>query len=242
MIHERHTVSAVQSFTASETGAGTVIVTLTFRTRPENIAGRSVVAFEKCMPEGDDRPVAVEEDIENDSQTVDAPTFGTNASDSLNNGLLTVTDVIGFTNLNTNYSYTAKGTLVDHEGKPVVVNGKPIMAETTFTPASRNGNVSVTFPAFNPYYKYQGTEEYREYKFVVYEEIYLNTKDESGKDIQILIGQHKDPKDSNQTVTNKVIQTGDETPIAIFAGICVLALVGAGVVIRKKRRMDCEEE
>ena len=237
-----NTVFAVQPFTASETGEGTVVVTLTFRTRPEDIAGRSVVAFEKCLPEGDDRPVAVEENIENDSQTVDVPTFGTKASDSLNNGLLTVTDVIGFTNLNTNYPYTAKGTLVDHEGKPVVVNGKQITAETTFTPATRNGSVSVTFPAFNPYYKYQGTEEYREYKFVVYEEIYLNTKDESGKDIQILIGQHKDPKDSNQTVTNKVIQTGDETPIAIFAGICVLALVGAGVVIRKKRRMDCEEE
>lgn len=103
-------------------------------------------------------------------------------------------------------------------------------------------SVSVTFPAFNPYYKYQETEEYREYKFVVYEEIYLNTKDESGKDIQILIGQHKNLRDANQTVTNHVIQTGDETPIAIFAGFCVLALVGAGVVIRKKRRMGCEEE
>ena len=58
---------------------------------------------------------------------------------------------------------------------------------------------------------------------------------------QSLIGEHKDLKDQKQTVSNYVIQTGDETPLIIFIGLAVFALAGIVFVIWKKRKLSKEK-
>ena len=83
----------------------------------------------------------------------------------------------------------------------------------------------------------------KSYKYVVFEEVYVNVADENGVS-QALIGQHKDLKDTNQTVSDSVRpkprtpQTGDDTPLAIFLGLLALALAGIGVIIWKKRKLN----
>ena len=72
-------------------------------------------------------------------------------------------------------------------------------------------------------------------------EVYVNVPQEDGSIKQVLIGEHKDLKESNQTVSytdHKQSQTGDDTPIAIFLGLLALALAGIGVIIWKKRKLN----
>ena len=181
------------------------------------------------------------ENPDDQDQQFYVPTVGTKANGTKKDGLLTVVDVISFTNLDTTLSYTAKGVLVDPDGKPVVVNGKCIAAEVDFTPKSKDGNVSVAFPAFDPYYMFGGQKNIeKSYKFIVFEEVYVNVTDENGRTMQILIGQHKDLKNAAQTVSDKerpTPQTGDSTPLTIFLGLFVLAMAGIGMIIWRKRKL-----
>ena len=100
----------------------------------------------------------------------------------------------------------------------------------------------MTFPAFNPYYKYGNQKNIEKaYKYVVFEEVYVNVKDENGRMVQFLIGQHKDLGNTSQTVSDNVRptpQTGDDTPLVIFLGLLALALAGIGVIIWKKRKLN----
>ena len=136
-------------------------------------------------------------------------------------------------NLNTEYSYTAKGWLVDKDGNKVEISGKAIEAEKTFTPEKPNGSVDVTFPEFT-------VGRYDSFNYVVFEEVYVNVPQEDGSVKQVLIGEHKDLADANQTVTytdHKQPQTGDDTPITLFLGLFVLAMAGIGVIIWRKRKL-----
>jgi len=232
-------VTASKDFIASETGEGIVELTFTFNAKELFVEGKSVVAFETCSPEGDLIPVATHANIHDKDQTVDFPKVGTKAS-LVKKGMadktvtFEVTDQIMLTNLNTDYSYTAKGWLVDMDGNKVEVNGKALEAEKTFTPENPNGSISMTFPQFT-------IGKYDSIKYVVYEEVYVNVSQEDGSIKQVLIGEHKDLKDANQTVSysdHDQPQTGDDTPIAIFLGILVLAMAGIGVIIWKKRKLN----
>ncbi len=232
-------VTASKDFVASETGEGIVELTFTFNAKELFVEGKSVVAFETCSPEGDLIPVATHANIHDKDQTVDFPKVGTKASlvkKSMVDKTVTfeVTDQIMLTNLNTDYSYTAKGWLVNKDGNKVVINGKALEVEKTFTPENPNGSISVTFPQFT-------IGKYDSIKYVVYEEVYVNIPQEDGSVKQVLIGEHKDLKDSNQTVSytdHKQPQTGDDTPIAIFLCILALALAGIGMIIWKKRKLN----
>ena len=232
-------VTASKDFVASETGEGIVELTFTFNAKELFMEGKSVVAFETCSPEGDLIPVATHANIHDKDQTVDFPKVGTKASLVKKNVgkdtvTIEVTDQIMLTNLNTDYSYTAKGWLVDKDGNKVEVNGKTLEAEKTFKPENPNGSISVTFPQFT-------IGKYDSIKYVVYEEVYVNVHQEDGSIKQVLIGEHKDLKDANQTVSysdHDQPQTGDDTPIAIFLGILVLAMAGIGVIIWKKRKLN----
>ena len=144
-------------------------------------------------------------------------------------------------NATVEYTNLIPGKKYTMEGMPVIVNGVAIVKEVTFTPASPNGEISVTFPAFNPYYAFADTDKRKEYKYVVFEEVYLNRQDENGRTVQSLIGEHKDLKDQKQTVSNYVIQTGDETLLIIFIGLAVFALAGIVFVIWKKRKLSKEK-
>ncbi|MBQ9872751.1 MAG: VaFE repeat-containing surface-anchored protein [Eubacterium sp.] len=231
-------VTATKDFVASETGDGVVELEFTFNAKELFVEGKSVVAFETCLPEGDLIPVATHANIHDKDQTVDFPKVGTKAAlvkkdVTENTASFEVTDQIMLTNLNTEYSYTAKGWLVDQKGNKVEIGGKAIEAEKTFTVENPNGSVDVTFPEFT-------VDRYDSFNYVVYEEVYVNVPQEDGSVKQVLIGEHKDLADSNQTVTykdHKQPQTGDETPIAIFIGLLVLALAGIGVIIWRKRKL-----
>ncbi|MBQ9871008.1 MAG: VaFE repeat-containing surface-anchored protein [Eubacterium sp.] len=235
-------VTASVEFTASENGDGMVEMIFTFNAKQLMLEGRSVVAFETCFPEGDKIPVAVHADIHDQDQTVDFPKVGTTAGKSVVNGLLTVKDTIAYENLTVGLTYTAKGTLVDKDGNLVVVNGKTITAEVDFTPEKKDGSITVTFPAFNPYYQYGDQKNIeKSYKYVVFEEVYVNMSTESGAIMQALIGEHKDVTDKAQTVSDSIRptpQTGDSTPIAILIGLLILAMAGIGMIIWRKRKLN----
>jgi LPXTG-motif cell wall-anchored protein len=236
-------VTAEVEFTASETGDGEVGLTFTFDANQLELPGTSVVAFEVCRPRGDRIPVAVHADINDMGQTVDFPKVGTKASRNRTGETITVTDVVEYRNLTTGYSYTVKGMLVKADGTPLEVKGKKILAETTFKPEKPDGTVTVTFPAFDPYFANEGrTDVIREYKYVVFEEVYVNTIDQKGNEVCRLVGIHKDLEDRNQTVTdNEAPQTGDMTPLAILVGICLLTGIGISILLWKKRKLKKEE-
>ena len=233
-------VTATKDFVASETGNGVVELEFTFNAKELFVEGKSVVAFETCSPEGDLIPVAVHADIHDKDQTVDFPKVGTKAAlvkknVAENTASFEVTDQIMLSNLNTEYSYTAKGWLVDKDGNKVEIGGKTVEAEKTFTVENPNGSISITFPQFT-------VGKYDSFTYVVYEEVYVNVPQEDGSIKPVLVGEHKDRKDSNQTISYKdQPQTGDETPIAIFLGLLVLALTGIGMIIWRKHKLNKAE-
>ena len=233
-------VTATKDFVASETGNGVVELEFTFNAKELFVEGKSVVAFETCSPEGDLIPVAVHADIHDKDQTVDFPKVGTKAAlvkknVTENTATFEVTDQIMLSNLNTEYSYTAKGWLVDKDGNKVEIGGKTVEAEKTFMVENPNGSISVTFPQFT-------VGKYDSFTYVVYEEVYVNVPQEDGSIKPVLVGEHKDRKDSNQTVSYRdQPQTGDETPIAIFIGLLMLAMAGIGMIIWRKRKLKRAE-
>lgn len=76
------------------------------------------------------------------------------------------------------------------------------------------------------------------FKFVVFEELYVNVKNADGTVEQHIVSEHKDSRDSKQTLSAGIIVTGDETPLFIFLGLVVLAMAGIGIVLWKKRKLE----
>ena len=151
-------VTAETTFTP-ETASGEVEVTFTFDSRA--IADKTdIVVFESLERTGVE--IASHEDIEDGKQTttVTRPQIGTTALDGhdgdknvVTDGKTTVIDTVEYKNVIPGKTYTLKGTLhvkvSDEEGnvteKPLEVDGKPVTAETTFTPEKADGKVEVTF-------------------------------------------------------------------------------------------------
>ncbi len=186
-------ITASEEFIADADGEGEVSLTFTFNAKLLFMDKISVVAFESCKSLPDRFEVAVHADIEDDSQTVDYPTVGTSAglvqkNKTENNVTISVVDVLTYKNLNTNYTYVARGWLVDQKGNKVVINSKEISAETTFKPTKKDGEVQVTFPDFV-------VNRYTRLSYVVFEEVYVVNGDE------YLVGEHKDLTDTLQTVS-----------------------------------------
>lgn len=180
-------VTGTTTFIA-EQADGTASVGFTLDTR--SMAGKTIVVFEKLM-EGDVQ-IAAHEDIDDPDQTVRfvAPDISTKAfgdqEDSsivLIGSTVTVTDTITYTNLKPNVEYTASGTLVDTAGNPIMNGENPVTSSATFTPTSPNGTEQVTFT-------FDATALGGK-KAVVYEEILAGG---------VVIGEHKDPRDADQTV------------------------------------------
>ena len=151
-------VTAETTFTP-ETASGEVEVTFTFDSR--TIADKTdIVVFESLVRSGVE--IASHEDIEDGKQTttVTRPQIGTTALDGhdgdknvVTDGKTTVIDTVEYKNVIPGKTYTLKGSLhvkvTDEEGnvteKPLEVDGKPVTAETTFTPEKIDGKVEVTF-------------------------------------------------------------------------------------------------
>ena len=151
-------VTAETTFTP-ETASGEVEVTFTFDSRA--IADKTdIVVFESLERTGVE--IANHADIEDGKQTttVTRPQIGTTALDGhdgdknvVTDGKTTVIDTVEYKNVIPGKTYTLKGSLhvkvTDEEGnvteKALEVDGKPVTAETTFTPEKADGKVEVTF-------------------------------------------------------------------------------------------------
>ena len=151
-------VTAETTFTP-ETASGEVEVTFTFDSRA--IADKTdIVVFESLVRSGVE--IANHADIEDGKQTttVTRPQIGTTALDGhdgdknvVTDGKTTVIDTVEYKNVIPGKTYTLKGSLhvkvTDEEGnvteKSLEVDGKPVTAETTFTPEKSDGKVEVTF-------------------------------------------------------------------------------------------------
>ena len=151
-------VTAETTFTP-KTASGEVEVTFTFDSRA--IADKTdIVVFESLERTGVE--IASHADIEDGKQTttVTRPQIGTTALDGhdgdknvVTDGKTTVIDTVEYKNVIPGKTYTLKGSLhvkvTDEEGnvteKALEVDGKPVTAETTFTPEKSDGKVEVTF-------------------------------------------------------------------------------------------------
>ena len=151
-------VTAETTFTP-ETASGEVEVTFTFDSRA--IADKTdIVVFESLERTGVE--IASHADIEDGKQTttVTRPQIGTTALDGhdgdknvVTDGKTTVIDTVEYKNVIPGKTYTLKGSLhvkvTDEEGnvteKALEVDGKPVTAESTFTPEKADGEVEVTF-------------------------------------------------------------------------------------------------
>ena len=116
------------------------------------LAGRSVVVFETLLEY--DVEIAAHADINDEGQTVAFldPSMNTIATGDNGGKELPVTedsviiDTVSYENLAPNEEYTLLGTLMGKaSGESLTVEGKPVTAETTFTPPEPSGSITVEF-------------------------------------------------------------------------------------------------
>ncbi len=224
-------ITAETTFTASETGSGTVELTFKFNARLLKLPGESVVAFESCYPGDGNLAICVEASIDDDEQTVrfcEVKTKVATASFS-NKKDISLTDTILYKNFKVGYKYVAKAVLVDKDGNPVKVNGKEIRAEKSFECTTEDGTVDVTFPTFSGA-SLSG-------KYVVFEEVYVDVKGDGS--VLKLVGDHKDLNDKDQTITvSSSPKTGDTMPIILLIAILVIAGLGMGITLVVRKRLN----
>ena len=143
-------ITVTQEFTPKKS-AGTEEVRFTFdgsKLKP----GNSFVVFETVTLE--DNPVAVHADINDQGQTIDIPEIKTTLTDAQTEAhearpdeVMTLVDTIVYSHLVPGKTYVMTGKLMDKStGKELAdADGKPITAETKFTPEKADGTVDVVF-------------------------------------------------------------------------------------------------
>ena len=162
-----------------------------------------VVVFETLYTEK--KEVAVHADITDEAQTVYIPKIRTNAEDAVTKINHTeakpqakIIDTVTYSSLLPGKEYIMTGTLMNKEtGEPILIDGEPITASTTFTAEKSEGNVEVVF-TFDASVL-EGTT------VVAYENLTYNG-------IEVAI--HADIEDKDQTVYIPKVRTtaiGDDT-------------------------------
>lgn len=151
-------------------------------------------------------------------------------------GEITVEDTVYYNHLIPDRKYTVKGILMDKSiGAALLVNGKEITAEITFTPEKAKGEVIVR-------YTFDGKGINRQTDIVVFEALYCD-----GEELAV----HADIDDTDQTVTLTVPpapytpapKTGDNSKLGFWIGLAAVALGGvisAGIIRIKSRKDDDE--
>ena len=218
------------------------------------LGGKDLVTFEELYDlSNPDEPIKVAEhkDIEDDGQTVRIEeriiTIHTTATDKATGEKMivagkevTVIDTVTLDGLEKGTKYQLKGwEMVKSENAELIVNGKRVENELTFTATDTKMEVQIAF-TFN-------ASELAGKELVTFEELY----DVTNPDEPIKVAEHKDIKDKGQTVTVKEKpespttpeepstptktsdspKTGDNTPfVALFAmmGISAAGLIFAG--------------
>ena len=112
--------------------------------------------------------------------------------------VFTLTDTVSYKHLIPGKEYLLVGTLMDKStGKPLLLDGKEIHAETVFTPETPNGTVTVSF-TFDSRLIKENTS------LVVFETLYKD-----GKELAV----HADINDNGQTVKVKVPEIGTKATV-----------------------------
>ena len=223
-------------------------VELTFTLDATALAGKTIVAFESVSYQ--DKEVAFHTQIDDDPQTIYFPEIKTTAKDGkdgdqevLAEKETSIIDTVSYKDLVTGLTYRVVGTLIDKEtGKEVLIDGKPVTSEATFKPENSEGTVEVTFT-------FDATS-LSGHDVVVFEKLYVSTGDKDNKK-EVELTNHEDINDNDQTVKitdvpkdtpdiSTPVKTGDDTPILLYAGIAVGALLLAGIAtviyFRKKKQ------
>lgn len=140
-------VTAEVAFIATE-ASGSVDVTFTFNAT--GLHGKEIVAFEDLYREN--VLLATHADINDEGQTVKIknPEIGTKATadgkKEITADKITITDVVSYTDLTPGKEYKLTGVLMNKAtNDKLLIDGKEITAEATFTPKATTGEVEMTF-------------------------------------------------------------------------------------------------
>ena len=200
------------------------------------------------------KSIAVHADLNDEPQTVKFPKLRTTALDK-ETGVnltmaaeeITITDTVEYQHLVTDHQYRLEGVLMDQEtGKEVLVDGKPVTAETTFRPETAEGTLDVPFT-----FDATGLDGH---DVVVFEKLFVTGKDGKGEK-EAEVASHEDIEAKSQTIrlteipetpeepeepktpeTPDIPKTGDTTNLWIPIAVLVAALVGIVVAIIRIRR------
>lgn len=162
---------------------------------------RELKPAEGFLPNNENYPITVSEDGEVVEITVvndRIPEIGTKAEvdeeKEINaTEIFTLTDTVSYKHLVPGKEYVLKGVLMDkNTGKPLVINGVEITAETTFIPDTPTGEAIVLF-TFDAKYIKENTQ------LVAFETLYKD-----GAELAV----HADIDDEGQTVTVHVPEIG----------------------------------
>lgn len=177
--------------------SGSVIVS--FEIPADVVRGKTTVVFENLYSgeePNDENHKAKHEDLNDEGQTVVYPDIHTTATiDGAKiapaRDVITITDTIAYTNLTPGKKYTFTGKLMDKTTNDTVKNadGTDVTGQTVFTPETSDGTVDVTFTFDAMAIQFHDV--------VVFEEGY-RTSDVA--DDLILVAEHKDINDADQTV------------------------------------------
>ena len=170
-----------------ETKNGSVDVTFIFDAT--GLHGKEIVVFEDLYREN--VLLATHTDINDEGQTVKIknPEIGTKATadgkKEITADKITITDVVSYTDLIPGKEYKLTGVLMNKAtNDKLLIDGKEITAEATFTPKATTGEVEMTFT-------FDARELTAETEVVVFETLYRDG---------IEIAVHADIEDEGQTV------------------------------------------
>ena len=196
------TVTAEAVFTPEDYNGEVV---LEFKFDAVTLAGKSIVAFEEVYEEF---LVGVHADLEDEEQTVHVPKIGTTAIDTGTGDHVaalsernTVVDTVEYHNLIPGKEYVMKGILMSKEnGEPIMENGEQVTSELEFTPEKADGTVDLEFTV--------SPDNLRGGALVAFEDLFFikgavddNPDDEDvPEEEEVLIAEHKDIDDEDQTV------------------------------------------
>ena len=179
-------ITAETTFIA-ETKNGSVDVTFIFDAT--GLHGKEIVVFEDLYREN--VLLATHADINDEGQTVKIknPEIGTKATadgkKEITADKITITDVVSYKDLTPGKEYKLTGVLMNKAtNDKLLIDGKEITAEATFTPKATTGEVEMTF-------SFDARELTAETEVVVFETLYRDG---------IEIAVHADIEDEGQTV------------------------------------------
>ena len=141
-------VTAKTTFTATNV---TQVIEMTYTLDASDLAGKSIVAFEKVYYRG--KEVAAHESITDKDQTIYFPEISTSLTDDVTGGHMaeaaenmSLTDTVNYKGLRPGREYVLKGILMDKAtGKELLINGETVTQELRFTPDDTDGSVDMTF-------------------------------------------------------------------------------------------------